>query len=226
MKNENKLKKQALSLGEISPPSFEELPDLGLYMDQVTGYLNRHLRSLAPTEGDAPLTPSMINNYVKNGHIDRPTQKKYSREQLAALYMLCSLKSNLSIPDAAALICFLSEREGAHGAYDGFVAAQKSVAAEVAATVAKLPSDPDDGEVTALAHELIQRACAERLAAEALIAYLSEKNEARLARQREQEEKERAKKEAAEKAKKAAEKAGKAAEKAKKAAEKSEKTAQ
>ena len=226
MKHENKLKKQALSLVEISPPSFEELPDLGLYMDQVTGYLNRYLKDFSPTGEEMPLTPSMINNYVKNGHIDRPVQKKYGREQLAALYMLCSLKSNLSIPDAAALICFLSEGEGACGAYDGFVSAQKTVAAEVAATVAELSDDPSDAEVTALAHVLIQRACAERLAAEALIAYLSEKNEARLARQREQEEKERAKKEAAEKAKKAAEKSGKAAEKAKKAAEKSEKTAQ
>ena len=112
MKQENKLKKQALALSKIAPPRFEELPDLGLYMDQVTGYLNRHLAPLAPAGEEAPLTPSMINNYVKNGHIDRPTQKKYSREQLAALYMLCSLKSNLSIPDAAALVCFLSEEDG------------------------------------------------------------------------------------------------------------------
>ena len=106
MKNENKLKKQAQALSRIAPPRFEELPDLGLYMDQVTGYLNRHLSPLAPAGEEAPLTPSMINNYVKNGHIDRPTQKKYGREQLSALYMLCSLKSNLSIPDAATLVSF------------------------------------------------------------------------------------------------------------------------
>lgn len=216
MKQENKLKKQALALSEIAPPRFEELPDLGLYMDQVTGYLNRHLAPLAPAGEEAPLTPSMINNYVKNGHIDRPTQKKYSREQLAALYMLCSLKSNLSIPDAAALVCFLSEEDGAPAAYDGFVATQKTVADEVAATLAALSDDPSDKEVTALAHTLIQRACAERLAAEALIAHLTEKNEARLARQREQEEKARAKK--------ASEKAEKAAAKAEKAAKKAEKT--
>lgn len=216
MKQENKLKKQALALSEIAPPRFEELPDLGLYMDQVTGYLNRHLAPLAPAGEEAPLTPSMINNYVKNGHIDRPTQKKYSREQLAALYMLCSLKSNLSIPDAAALVCFLSEEDGAPAAYDGFVATQKAVADEVAATLAALSDDPSDKEVTALAHTLIQRACAERLAAEALIAHLTEKNEARLARQREQEEKARAKK--------ASEKAEKAAAKAEKAAKKAEKT--
>ena len=220
MKKENKFKKQAQALSEIAPPRFEELPDLGLYMDQVTGYLNRHLASLAPAGEEAPLTPSMINNYVKNGHIDRPTQKKYGREQLSALYMLCSLKSNLSIPDAAALVCFLSEGQGARAAYDGFVATQKAVTDEVAATLAALSDDPSDKEVTALAHTLIQRACAERLAAEALIAYLTEKNEARLARQREQEEKERGKKEAAEKAKKTAEKAEKAAKKAEKAEKK------
>ncbi|MBQ8174042.1 MAG: DUF1836 domain-containing protein [Clostridia bacterium] len=216
MKNESKLKKQAEAIAAVAPPSFEELPDLGLYMDQVTGYLGRHLRAIAPEREDAILTPSMVNNYVKNGHIDRPVQKKYSREQLAALYMLCSLKSNLSIPDAAALVRFLCEEQGNAGAYNGFIAEQKQVMAEVAATFDRLPDEARDEDVTALAHDLIQRACAERLAAEALIAYLSEKNEARLARQREQEEKERAKKEAVEKAKKAAEKAEKAAEKAKK----------
>ena len=213
MKNESKLKKQAEAIAAVAPPSFEELPDLGLYMDQVTGYLGRHLRAIAPEREDAILTPSMVNNYVKNGHIDRPVQKKYSREQLAALYMLCSLKSNLSIPDAAALVRFLCEEQGNAGAYNGFIAEQKQV---MAATFDRLPDEARDEDVTALAHDLIQRACAERLAAEALIAYLSEKNEARLARQREQEEKERAKKEAVEKAKKAAEKAEKAAEKAKK----------
>jgi hypothetical protein len=220
MKNENKLKKQTRAVADMARPGYDELPDLGLYMDQVTGYLNRYLGDLSQTEGEMLLTPSMINNYVKNGHIGRPVQKKYSRDQLAALYMLCSLKGNLSIPDAAALVTFLYEGQGMNGAYDGFVAEQKAVMEQVAATVEGLSDDPSDAEITALAHELIQRACAERLAAEALIAYLTEKNEARLARQREQEEKERAKKEAAEKAKKTAEKAEKAAKKAEKAEKK------
>lgn len=217
MENENKLKKQAKSVEAITPPSFEELPDLGLYMDQVTGYLNRHLKALAPELEDTPLTPSMINNYVKNGHIGRPVQKKYSREQLAALYMLCSLKSNLSIPDAAALVRFLSEERGADGAYNDFVGEQKKVMAEVVATFASLPEEPQDKDLTALAHGLIQRACAERLAAEAVLAYLTEKNEARLAAERAQEEEERRAREEAERIKKAAERAEKA-EKAKKTA--------
>ena len=152
MKQEKSLKKQALALGEIAPPSFEELPDLGLYMDQVTGYLNRYLKDFSPTGEEMPLTPSMINNYVKNGHIGRPAQKKYGREQLAALYMLCSLKSNLSIPDAAALICFLSEGEGACGAYNGFVAAQRAVAAEVATDV---PQETGRGERSRIRNHVV-----------------------------------------------------------------------
>ena len=235
MENENKLQKQANAMAELSLPSFEELPDLGLYMDQVTGYLNRYLHAISPDGEEAPLTSSMINNYVKNGHITRPLQKKYSREQLAALYMLCSLKGNLSISDAAALVCFLSEGEGMGDAYNSFIAEQKAVMGEVADTVAGLSNDPGDEEITALAHRLAQRACAERLASEALIAYLNEKSEARLSRIREEEEEERAHKEAAERAQKAADRAEKAkkaaaqklektAEKAKKTAEKTEKT--
>ena len=96
--------KIAEMLGGMETVAWEEMPDLGLYMDQVTSFLNRLLRPFTLGRDDAPLTPSMINNYVKSGHISRPSKKKYCREQLAALYMLCSLKKNLSITDAAALI--------------------------------------------------------------------------------------------------------------------------
>ena len=85
MEKENGLERVARLLAAVSGAAFEDLPDLGLYMDQVTGYLNKHLGALSLSREEAPLTPSMINNYVKNGHIARPTQKKYSREQLAAL---------------------------------------------------------------------------------------------------------------------------------------------
>ena len=123
--------KIAEMLGGMETVAWEEMPDLGLYMDQVTSFLNRLLRPFTLGRDDAPLTPSMINNYVKSGHISRPTKKKYSREQLAALYMLCSLKKNLSITDAAALIYFLTAQEGAKGAYTRFVATQTETMEEV-----------------------------------------------------------------------------------------------
>ena len=125
MPEENGLKKLSALLAQLEQADGDDLPDIGLYMDQVTGLLNRKLSPFTMGRDETPLTPSMINNYVKSGHISRPKRKKYSREQLAALYMLCSLKGNLSITDSAALIYFLTEQEGASDAYQRCVSLQR-----------------------------------------------------------------------------------------------------
>ena len=78
-------------------PAWTEIPDLGLYMDQVITFTQR---SYAPLYGDDAaklLTSSMVNNYVKAGLIARPVGKKYGREQLAAILMIVQLKSVLSM---------------------------------------------------------------------------------------------------------------------------------
>ena len=222
MEKEKGLASIAELLAHIKGASFGELPDLGLYMDQVTGYLNKPLGALSLSREEAPLTPSMINNYVKGGHISRPTQKKYSREQLAALYMLCSLKNALSIPDAAALIYFLTEEHGMGDAYNRFVAEQREDAAALSLQFADL-SDTD--ALADLALELSLRASAERIAAEALIAYLIEKDDAKMARAREAAEVLRAEREAQAKAEKAAQRSEREAAKAAKEAAKAEREA-
>ncbi len=184
MADENNLKKLAAFVESLEPADWDELPDIGLYMDQVTGLLNRMLAPFTMGRDETPLTPSMINNYVKSGHISRPTRKKYSREQLAALYMLCSLKGNLSITDSAALIYFLTEQEGANDAYNRFVSLQKEGLMQVDAQLSALPEEPDTAELTELALEMAQTACAARLAAEAVISYLIMKDDANMARRR------------------------------------------
>ena len=76
---------------EYRPVAWDRLPEIYLYMDQVLTYMNKQLEPLTRTEDAAPLTSSMINNYVKDGVLPRPEQKKYSREHLAMLTMiLCS----------------------------------------------------------------------------------------------------------------------------------------
>ena len=222
MEKEKGLSHIAELLARVEGASFHELPDLGLYMDQVTGYLNKPLCALALSREEAPLTPSMINNYVKGGHISRPTQKKYSREQLAALYMLCSLKNALSITDAAALIYFLTEEHGMSDAYNRFVTDQKENAMALASQFADL-SDTD--ALADLALELSLRASSERIAAEALIAYLVGRDEEKIARARAAAEKERLAKEAEVKAQKEAERQVREAAKAKKEAAKAAKDA-
>ena len=104
MADTNALAALAAALEQFDVPTYDALPEIDLYMDQVIGYLNRLLCRVCRSEDGAPLTPSMINNYVKGGHVERPVQKKYSRDRIAMLYMLCCLKQNLTISEAAALL--------------------------------------------------------------------------------------------------------------------------
>ena len=77
-------------------PRYDELPDLPLYMDQVVVLMERYLAPLAPGE-EKPVTPAMINNYVKQGVIPPPVNKKYEKRHLAYLVVVCVLKQVLSI---------------------------------------------------------------------------------------------------------------------------------
>lgn len=65
-------------------PKWDSLPDFGLYMDQVLTFTERCF----PGE----VTAGMINSYVKAGIVERPQGKKYSRQSLAQLLMVCGLK--------------------------------------------------------------------------------------------------------------------------------------
>lgn len=88
----------------LSPPSWGELPNIPLYMDQVILYLKDSLRFFERDEDASLLTSSMINNYVKSGLIAHPEKKKYSKEHLGALMAICILKQVLSIQDVKTLL--------------------------------------------------------------------------------------------------------------------------
>ena len=72
-----------------SLPKWEELPDIDLYMDQVIALMNRYLDNRTK---DKMITPSMVNNYVKMKVRPAPVKKKYTREHLMYLIVICVLK--------------------------------------------------------------------------------------------------------------------------------------
>ena len=107
------------SMRAYAPAPWDQIPDLGLYKDQVITYIERIYKPLYGDQAARLLTPSMINNYVKMGVIARPEGKKYGREQLAMLTMLVVLKQASSIEDVAQLM--KSERgDDVHASYDAF----------------------------------------------------------------------------------------------------------
>jgi len=75
------------------------IPDIALYMDQVTTFMSRELDATKRYESDKILTKTMINNYTKNGLLPPPDKKKYSKEHMLLLLLLYSFKDFLSIGD-------------------------------------------------------------------------------------------------------------------------------
>lgn len=101
-------------------PYWDELPDLDLYLDQILLYVNQYTQySLDPK--DKGLTASMINNYVKHKHIDKPIKKKYQKHQLARLIALNSLKHVFSIQEISHTLNLLSEKQDSKTLYNHFV---------------------------------------------------------------------------------------------------------
>jgi DNA-binding transcriptional MerR regulator len=89
---------------KVSLPKWEDLPELDLYMDQVITLMNKYIGGLS---ADSEITPSMINNYVKQGIIPCPVKKKYSKVHLSRLIIICTMKSVLPIQSIGALIDIL-----------------------------------------------------------------------------------------------------------------------
>ena len=101
-------------------PKWSELPTIDLYLDQVLLYVNQ-LDSSSIVDDDKGLTAAMINNYVKNGHLDKPIKKKYSRRQLARLIVITCLKNVFAIQEISKTISSLTKDGDSEAMYDNFV---------------------------------------------------------------------------------------------------------
>jgi len=98
-------------IGRFTPIPWETIPDLGLYMDQVITFITRAYEPLYGESTKGYLSAPMINNYVKNKLIPRPTGKKYSRLQIAMLIMIVSLKRVCTMEDIRAMLNAKEEDE-------------------------------------------------------------------------------------------------------------------
>lgn len=89
----------------------EDIPNIDLYMDQVTTFMEQHMRATTRNpEEDKILTKTMINNYAKNDLLPPPVKKKYSKEHVLLLIFIYYFKGILSIGDIQALLNPLTEK--------------------------------------------------------------------------------------------------------------------
>ena len=97
-------------IGRTDGISLKDIPGIDLYMDQLTTFMDEHLRSRSRNpKDDKILTKTMINNYAKNDLLPPPVRKKYSKDHLLLLIFIYYLKSLLSINDINTMIAPLKE---------------------------------------------------------------------------------------------------------------------
>lgn len=87
----------------------DDIPNIELYMDQVTTFMDQHLSNTKRYEEDKILTKTMINNYSKNDILPPSNKKKYSKNHLLLLIFIYYYKSFLSITDIKKLLTPLIE---------------------------------------------------------------------------------------------------------------------
>lgn len=92
------------SLSRIDYIKPDEVPNIDLYMDQVTTFMDAQLIHSKRYPEDKILTKTMINNYAKNDLLPPPVKKKYSREHMLTLIFIYYFKSILSITDIQTLL--------------------------------------------------------------------------------------------------------------------------
>lgn len=98
------------SIGRIDYVRPANIPNIDLYMDQVTTFMEEQLKSTKRYKEDKILTKTMINNYAKNNLLPPPVKKKYTKEHVLVLIFVYYFKNLLSIKDIEILLKPLTDR--------------------------------------------------------------------------------------------------------------------
>lgn len=107
--NEESIMDIISKLRDIDYINPEDIPNIDLYMDQVTTFMDARLASCKRSDDDKILTKTMINNYTKNNLLPPPEKKKYSKEHMFLLIFLYYFKNVLSINDIQKIFKPLTE---------------------------------------------------------------------------------------------------------------------
>lgn len=95
-------------------PRYQEIPDVGLYLEQTTKYINGYLKPLGCME----ITTSMLSNYVKKGLVPNPIKKQYFAEHIAYLFFVTIAKTIISLEDVSLMLEMQKQSYSVPIAYD------------------------------------------------------------------------------------------------------------
>lgn len=81
------------SFEQFNIPTYSDIPDIGLYLDQVVRYVNSSFMDFP----EMNVTASMLTNYVKLKIVSKSGKKTYGRNQIAAFIFISMSKTVLSM---------------------------------------------------------------------------------------------------------------------------------
>ena len=163
-------------LNNYKLPAWKELPDIGLYMDQVIALLGQYL-DFIPLEDskDKPVTPTTINNYVRLKVMPAPEKRKYYRVHIAFLLMIFTLKQGISINGLQQLLPSTADEEEIRTFYTSYVERLQEVGnfytAQTRAAVQDIldPKTSDEGTIENVIIQSILQSGFSRILAEKLL---------------------------------------------------------
>ena len=137
-KEENSIRQLSGKMGEHTLKSWDQLPDLEIYKDQLLTYLSGRL----PFEEEKDrLTGAMINNYIKAGVVPRTVGKRYQKEHIAALTAVCVLKQILPVGEVSLFLDSQGAKSDTEKFYERFLDAFDREGKKAGETMSQIQDD-------------------------------------------------------------------------------------
>ncbi|QDP39878.1 DUF1836 domain-containing protein [Radiobacillus deserti] len=121
----------------------DDIPDIDLYMDQVTQLFEKAFSGSKRKPDDKVLTKTMINNYAKGKLFPPIKNKRYSKEHIMLISLIYQLKGTLSISDIKSLLdkTQSAEKVSLEALYNAYVAQTNSSSISFTENVQKLNNE-------------------------------------------------------------------------------------
>ncbi len=165
------------TLSSFTTENWSQFPGIDLYMDQVVTYLERLLKLFDTDASGKVITSSMVNNYVKEGYLKRPVNKKYDRVHLVTLYIMSMLKPILPIPLIAGSLSNLTDEQKYQNFFEELSKLQDEaftdISDKLSATLEQLSDEDYETTLRLFALQLTSEANARKIVAEKILLALS-----------------------------------------------------
>lgn len=172
------------TLNSYKTEGWMNFPSIDLYMDQVVTYLERLLNNFGDAEDkNKVITSSMVNNYVKEGYLKRPVNKKYDKVHLVTLYLMSMLKPILPIPLIAKSLSDFENEQKYQVFFEELTNLQdeafNKVSNKLSGALDQIAGEDYETALRLFALQLTSEANAHRIAAEKILFALNKNNQAK-----------------------------------------------